>query len=72
MRSWVDRVSARELGVEELQVIKTSGMEDGGAIPVITCTGTGQVSTNALARLLGVKSIHPCDPPVAEDTLATG
>jgi Cys-tRNA(Pro) deacylase len=61
------RVSAQELGVDEHLVIKTLVMEDerGGPL-IILMNGDRQVSTKALARVLGVKSITPCDPRIAE------
>ncbi len=61
------RVSARELGVDEHEVVKTLVMEeDGGAPFIILMHGDRQVSTKALARTLGVKAVAPCDPRTAE------
>ena len=61
------RVSARELGVPEHRIIKTLVMEDEHKLPlIILMHGDQEVSTKALARILGVKSIHPCDPKTAE------
>ena len=61
------RVSARELGVPEHEVIKTLVMEDEKKSPlIILMHGDKEVSTKALARILGVKSVHPCDPKTAE------
>jgi len=61
------RVSSRELGVDEHLVIKTLVMEDDRGVPlIILMNGDRQVSTKALARLLGVKTITPCDPRIAE------
>ncbi|HOI75600.1 MAG TPA: Cys-tRNA(Pro) deacylase [Syntrophales bacterium] len=61
------RVSARELGVSEHQIIKTLVMEDEHGAPLIVLMhGDRQVSTKAFARQLGVKSVTPCDPKVAE------
>jgi Cys-tRNA(Pro) deacylase len=61
------RVSARELGVDEHLVIKTLVMEDDRKEPLIVLmNGDRQVSTKSLARILGVKSVNPCDPHVAE------
>lgn len=61
------KVSARELGVEEHLIIKTLVMEDEGKTPlIILMHGDRQVSTKNLARALGVKSVAPCDPKVAE------
>ena len=61
------RVSARELGVDEHEVIKTLVMEeDGGAPFIILMHGDRQVSTKTLARTLGVKAVAPCDPRSAE------
>lgn len=60
------RVSARELGVDEHAVIKTLVMEDEDREPLIVLMhGDREVSTKALSRLLGKKSIHPCKPEVA-------
>ena len=61
------RVSAEELGVDEHLVIKTLVMEDERGVPlIILMHGDRQVSTKALARLLGAKAITPCDPRIAE------
>lgn len=60
-------MAARELGVNEYAVVKTLVMEDEGKRPLIVLMhGDRQVSTRALARFLGVKSIRPCDPAVAQ------
>jgi Cys-tRNA(Pro) deacylase len=60
-------VSARELGVSEHSVIKTLVMEDDSKKPLIVLMhGDCEVSTKQLARLLRVKTIHPCAPDVAE------
>lgn len=61
------RVSARELGVPEHEVIKTLVLEDENKSPlIILMHGDKEVSTKTLARILGVKSIHPCEPKTAE------
>ncbi len=58
--------SARCLGVDEHEVIKTLIMEDERKQPLIVLMhGDRQVSTQILARQLRVKSITPCDPAVA-------
>ncbi len=60
------RVSARELGVPENQVIKTLIMEDEGRNPLIVLMhGNCTVSTKELARQAGCKKIEPCKPEVA-------
>ncbi|MBX3650154.1 MAG: Cys-tRNA(Pro) deacylase [Burkholderiales bacterium] len=60
-------VSARELGVDEHAVIKTLVMQDENAKPcIVLMHGDREVSTKALARILGVKRIEPCKPEVAE------
>jgi Cys-tRNA(Pro) deacylase len=60
-------VSARELGVSEHAVIKTLVMEDDARKPLLVLMhGDREVSTKSLARFLGVKTITPCDPAVAE------
>lgn len=61
------KVSARELGVDEHCVIKTLIMEDENANPlIILMHGDKEVSTKALARVIGTKSIVPCRPEVAQ------
>ena len=60
------RVSSAKLGVDEHCVIKTLVMEDESAKPlIILMHGDKEVSTKALARFLGVKSIAPCKPEIA-------
>lgn len=60
-------VSARELGIDEHWVVKTLIMEDDKKNPLIVLMhGDCEVSTKNLARLLNVKSIHPCTPQVAQ------
>jgi Cys-tRNA(Pro) deacylase len=60
-------VSARELGVPEHAVIKTLVMEDDRGSPlVVLMHGDREVSTKNLARLMGVKSVTPCAPMVAD------
>ena len=60
-------VSARELGVAEHAVIKTLVMENERKEPlVVLMHGDREVSTKALARILGVKTIQPCAPAVAD------
>jgi Cys-tRNA(Pro) deacylase len=59
--------SARQLGVPEHQVVKTLVMQDEKAQPLIVLMhGDRQVSTKNLARELGVKSVEPCRPEVAQ------
>ena len=59
--------SARQLGVDEHQVIKTLVMQDDKAQPLIVLMhGDRQVSTKNLARAVGVKSVEPCTPDVAQ------
>jgi Cys-tRNA(Pro) deacylase len=61
------RVSSRELGVDEHIVIKTLVMEtDAGDPLIVLMHGDCEVSTKQLARTLNVKSVHPCDPKVAD------
>ncbi|HYR00590.1 MAG TPA: aminoacyl-tRNA deacylase, partial [Casimicrobiaceae bacterium] len=60
-------VSARELGVPEHAVIKTLVMEDDAKRPfIVLMHGDREVSTKNLARFLGVKSVAPCAPAVAD------
>ncbi len=59
--------AARELGVDEYQVVKTLVMEDERKTPfIILMHGNRHVSTKNMARVLGVKSVAACDPKVAE------
>ena len=59
-------VASRELGVNEHQVVKILVMEDDHKNPLlILMHGDNQVSTKNLARVLGVKSVEPCDPETA-------
>lgn len=61
------RVSARELDVDEHAVIKTLVMQDDRKQPLIVLMhGDREVSTKNLARQIGVKSVDPCEPAVAE------
>ena len=61
------RVSSRELGVPEHSVVKTLVMEDDRKQPLIVLMhGDREVSTKALARAIGAKSVAPCRPEVAE------
>jgi Cys-tRNA(Pro) deacylase len=59
--------SARQLGVPEHEVVKTLVMHDERAQPlVVLMHGDRQVSTKALARAIGAKSVEPCKPEVAQ------
>jgi Cys-tRNA(Pro) deacylase len=59
--------SARQLGVDEHEVIKTLVMQDDRAEPLIVLMhGDASVSTKNLAREIGVKSVEPCKPDVAQ------
>lgn len=58
---------ALALGVDEHLVIKTLIMEDEKKQPMIVLMhGDRQVSTQSLARLIGVKRVTPCDPKIAD------
>lgn len=58
---------AHVMGVDEHRVIKTLVMQDESGAPLIVLMhGDRQVSTQALARALGVKRIQPCAPAVAD------
>ncbi len=60
-------VSARELGVDEHAVVKTLVMEDDRGAPlVVLMHGDREVSTKALARQLGRKSVQICKPEAAQ------
>jgi Cys-tRNA(Pro) deacylase len=59
--------SARQLGVDEHEVIKTLVMQDERAQPLIVLMhGDRQVSTKNLARAIRAKSIEPCDAEAAQ------
>ena len=59
--------SAAQLGVPEHEVVKTLVMQDDAARPLIVLMhGDRQVSTKNLARAIGVKSVEPCKPEVAQ------
>jgi Cys-tRNA(Pro) deacylase len=59
--------SAAQLGVPEHEVVKTLVMQDDTARPlVVLMHGDRQVSTKNLARAIGVKSVEPCKPEVAQ------
>ncbi|HTV01538.1 MAG TPA: aminoacyl-tRNA deacylase [Luteitalea sp.] len=61
------RVSARELGVDEHAVIKTIVLQaDGRDLHLVLMHGDREVSTKALARVLGVKRLEPAPAPVAQ------
>jgi Cys-tRNA(Pro) deacylase len=61
------RRSSEELGVNEHAVVKTLVMEDESRRPLIVLMhGDREVSTKQLARTLGVKSVNPCDPNIAQ------
>jgi Cys-tRNA(Pro) deacylase len=58
--------AAKAFGVDKHLVIKTLVMEDDQKVPfIILMHGDREVSTKALARTIGVKSVNPCSPEVA-------
>lgn len=61
------RVSAHELQVDEHEVVKTLVMEDDAGKPLLVLMhGDRKVSTKNLARQIGVKSVVPCKPEIAQ------
>ena len=59
--------SARQLGIDEHAVVKTLVMQNEKGEPlVVLMHGDRQVSTKALARAIGTKSVVPCTPEAAE------
>lgn len=59
--------SSAELGLPEHAVVKTLVFEDDLKRPlVVLMHGDKQVSAKSLARVLGVKSVAPCKPEVAD------
>ncbi len=58
--------SAQVLGLDPFTVVKTLVMQDQDARPlVVLMHGNRKVSTKNLARQIGVKSVEPCAPEVA-------
>ena len=58
--------SAEVLGLDPLAVVKTLIMQDEAAKPLaVLMHGNRTVSTKNLARQIGVKSVEPCKPEVA-------
>jgi Cys-tRNA(Pro) deacylase len=61
------QASAEALGVDEHDVIKTLIFEDDQRRPLcILMHGDREVSTKNLARAIGVKTVAPCSPEVAD------
>ncbi len=59
-------VSSRELGVDEHAVVKTLVMEDDTGQPLVVLMHSDrEVSTKALARQIGRRSVQICKPEVA-------
>lgn len=59
--------SAQALGLDPHTVVKTLVMQDQDARPLIVLMhGDRKVSTKALARQIGAKSVQPCTPEVAQ------
>ena len=58
--------SAQVLGFDPFTVVKTLIMQDQDAKPLaVLMHGNRKVSTKNLARQIGVKSVEPCQPEVA-------
>lgn len=58
--------SAQVLGWDPYTVVKTLVMQDQEAKPLLVLMhGNRRVSTKSLARQIGVKSVEPCKPEVA-------
>ena len=58
--------SAQVLGMDPFVVVKTLIMQDQDARPlVVLMHGNRKVSTKNLARQIGLKSVEPCTPEVA-------
>ncbi len=59
--------SARVLGLDPSSVVKTLVMQDQDARPLLVLMhGDRTVSTKALARQIGAKSVEPCAPDTAQ------
>ncbi len=60
-------LSARALSVPEHEVIKTLVMQTSERKPLIVLMhGDREVSTKQLARIIGVRSVEPCDATTAQ------
>jgi len=60
------RVAARELGIDEHAAVKTIVMEDDEKNPfIILMHGDKEISTKNMARILGSKTVIPCNPQTA-------
>ena len=61
------QASSEALGVNEHEVIKTLIFEDDRGTPLcVLMHGDNEVSAKNLARFMGVKSVAPCSPQVAD------
>jgi Cys-tRNA(Pro) deacylase len=61
------RASSEALGVDEHAVIKTLIFEDDRKQPLcVLMHGDREVSAKQLARVIGVKTVGPCTPEVAD------
>ena len=61
------KTAAEKLMVDEHRIIKTLIMEDEAGNPfIVLMHGDKEVSTKSLARAIGVKSVSPSNPAVAE------
>jgi Cys-tRNA(Pro) deacylase len=61
------KTASSKLMIDEHRIIKTLIMEDETGNPlIILMHGDKEVSTKSLARAIGVKSVSPCNPAVAE------
>lgn len=60
-------VAARELGVDEHSIIKTLVMQTETKKPlIILMHGDREVAVGRLAKVIGAKSVSPCDPAAAQ------
>lgn len=60
------QTASQALGIDEHCMIKTLVMEDENRNPfLVLMHGDQEVSTKNLARILGVKTVRPCDPDAA-------
>lgn len=60
------RVSSNALGVPEHNIVKTIVLETHEKKPLICLMhGDSEISTKNLARFLGVKTVSPCEPNIA-------
>lgn len=58
--------ASKQLGIDEHAVVKTIVLETDAKKPfIVLMHGDREISTKQMARVLGVKSVEPCEPETA-------